>query len=55
MTVEAMAEDLGIKPEEILEILKANNIQASAGQTLKDIASEYDMHPSELVKMVQGN
>ncbi|NJN25136.1 MAG: DUF4405 domain-containing protein [Cyclobacteriaceae bacterium] len=53
MTIEEVAADMGLEPETVISTLKAHQIQASPSQSLKEIASEYHMHPSELVKLIE--
>lgn len=52
MTIEEVAEELGIEATEIIIILKSNNIEASANNSIKRIADQNNMHPSEIVKLI---
>ena len=53
MTVEDIADELNVDTDEIIKILKKNNIEAKPGQTIRDIASDYDLHPSEISGMIR--
>jgi len=54
MTLEDVADDLSLDISEIILLLQSKNIEAESGQTVKDIASEYDLHPSEIASMIRG-
>lgn len=54
MTLEDVADDLSLDVSEIILLLQSNNIEAESGQSVKDIASEYDLHPSEIANMIRG-
>lgn len=54
MTVEDIADDLNVDADEIIKRLKKNNIEVRPGQTIRDIAEEYDLHPSEIAGMTRG-
>ena len=54
LTLEDVAEDMSLDVSEIILLLQSNNIEAESGQTVKDIASEYDLHPSEIANMIRG-
>jgi DNA-binding MarR family transcriptional regulator len=53
MTVKEVATDLGVETDEILDLLKSNGIEGSAGSSIKDIADDHDMHPSDIVRMLK--
>ena len=53
MTVEDIADELNVDTDEIIKILKKNNIEAKPGQTIRDIASDYELHPSEISGMIR--
>ena len=54
MTLEDVADDLSLDVSEIILLLQSNDIEAESGQSVKDIASEYDLHPSEIANMIRG-
>jgi len=53
MTIEDIAADLNVDTDEIIRILKQNNIEAKPKQTIRDIAEENDLHPSEISNMIR--
>ncbi|MCK5466964.1 MAG: DUF4405 domain-containing protein [Cyclobacteriaceae bacterium] len=55
MTIEDIADDLNVGSAEIIARLKENNIEAKSGQTIRDIASEYALHPSEIAGMLRDH
>ncbi len=55
MTIEQIATALQMTPEEIIDKLKENNIEASSNETVKDIAEENDMHPSEVMGLFRDD
>lgn len=55
MTIEEIADDLNVGSKEIIARLKENNIEAKSGQTIKDIAAEYSLHPSEIAGMLRDH
>ena len=54
MTIKAVADDLGLDSIEIIQVLKANNIEASEDEVIKDIATNTGRHPSEIMKIIKG-
>lgn len=53
MTIEDIADDLNVTTEEIITRLKKNDIEAKSGQSIRDIATEYSLHPSEISGMLR--
>ena len=53
MTIEEIADDLNVDSEEIMTRLKHKNIETKSGQTIKDIAEEYAIHPIEIAGMLR--
>jgi hypothetical protein len=53
MTVKEVAAEVGKDPDEILDILKSNGIEGSASSSIKDIAVDHDLHPSDIVRMLK--
>jgi hypothetical protein len=54
MTREEIANELGMEMNDLLVILESNKIEAKPNQTIRSIAEDYDLHPSELVKLITG-
>ena len=52
MTVDEIASELDIRPAEIINILESNGLNASANSSIKDIAEDHDLHPSDVVRML---
>lgn len=55
MTIEDLADQLNVETKEILIQLKSNNIDANPEQTIKDIATDNGLHPSEIVKIIRND
>ena len=55
MTIKEVADDSGVDVDDILLILKSNGINGSPYNSIKDIASDHVLHPSEIKKMIKGN
>jgi len=55
MTIKDVAADMGVEVDEILMLLKSNNIDASPNNSVKDVASIYELHPSEIMRMIKGD
>jgi len=54
MTVKAIAERLGMKPEEILKILKDNGMDANGETTMKEAADQMGISPHDLYSLLTG-
>ena len=55
MTIEQIAASSELSADDIVNMLKENNIEAQPGQTIKDIADEHGLHPSEIVSIIKGD
>lgn len=55
MTLAEISSELDMNVDVILKTLKSNNISVSSSKTIRDIASENDLHPSELMKIIRGD
>lgn len=52
-TIETFAAEIGKNPEEVLQILKDNNIDAEIGQTLKEIGENNNMAPRDIYDLIK--
>ncbi len=55
LTIEQIATSLETPPEKIIAKLKENGIEASASETVKDIAEDRGVHPSEIMGLIRGD
>lgn len=55
ITLKELSFELGIDIVDIIKLLKANKIEASASKTIRDIASENGLHPSEVMKIIKSD
>jgi hypothetical protein len=53
MTINDLASDLNMDADDIISILKVNNIKAGKNETVREIADKYKLHPSEITQMIR--
>lgn len=54
LTIKELAIEINTEVEEILMVLNQNNLGGSANSTIREIASENGLHPSEVMKLIRG-
>lgn len=53
MTISELSKELGLTADEIIAKLEKNGMMASSSNTIRDVASKYNKHPSELMRIVR--
>lgn len=52
-TIEEFATEIGKTPEEVMQILKDNNIEARKGETLKEIGENNNISPRDIYDLIK--